>query len=129
MFLFSAVGFASPLTDFSQGKGALDITLRPSSNLDFEGESLDGTSSNFDLGLTLGLGNNFAFQWQKSTAKSKLFGTLSDGVNTATGSMNTKLTANQFNILYKLEKNFIAFVGYTQAKNEMPFRVHKRVTG
>ncbi|HWQ62644.1 MAG TPA: hypothetical protein VN521_10050, partial [Negativicutes bacterium] len=82
-----------------------------------------GGKSSYDLGLTIGLGNKFAFQWQNQTAKSKDYsGSVTDGVNVLSGSTNSKLTANQFNILYSLDKNVAAFVGYTQAKNEFDLR-------
>ncbi len=123
LFLFSAVGFASPLTDFSQGKASVDLNWRIDSEHEYDGGSLDGSNSSYDLGLTIGLGNKFAFQWQNQTAKSKDYsGTITDGINTASGTVNTKLTANQFNILYSLDKNVAAFVGYTQAKNEIDYR-------
>lgn len=120
LLLFSSIGFASPLMDYSQGKGAIDLSLRPSNNLDFGDGSLDGNNSNFDGGITFGLGNKFAFQWLNQNSKSKTYsGTISDGVDTATGSVYTKLTANQFNLLYKLDKNFATFAGFTQAKNDL----------
>jgi len=123
LFLFSAVGFASPLTDFSQGKASIDINWRPSSNLKYPEGKLDGNNNNFDFGLTIGLGDKFGFQWQNQTAKSKNYsGTITVGGNVLTGSANTKLTANQFNILYSLDKSVVAFVGYTQAKNEIDLR-------
>ncbi len=120
LFVFSAVGFASPLTDYSQGKVAVDLAVRPSSNLDIAGGDLDGSNSNFDGGLTFGLGNKFAFQWATQNSKSKDYsGTVTYGLNTATGSIHTDLNANQFNVLYQLDKNVSAFVGYTQAKNDV----------
>ncbi len=119
LFLFSAVGFASPLTDFSQGKASIDLNWRMSNDLEYPGDSLDASNSNFDVGLTIGLGNKFAFQWQNQNAKSKDYsGTFTNGVDVLSGSLNSKLTANQFNILYSVDKNVAAFVGYTQAKNE-----------
>jgi hypothetical protein len=85
LFLFSAVGFASPLTDFSQGKASIDINWRPSSNLKYPEGKLDGNNNNFDFGLTIGLGDKFGFQWQNQTAKSKNYsGTITVGGNVLT---------------------------------------------
>lgn len=123
LFLFSAVAWAAPLTDFSQGKASIDLNWRPNSDLEHEyiSGTADGASSNFDLGLTIGLGNRFAFQWQNQTSKTKTTGLLGTSGSTvvlnATGT--AKVTANQFNILYSLDKNCAVFAGYTQAKNEL----------
>ncbi len=47
LFLFSAVGFASPLTDFSQGKASIDLNWRPSGDFDDGAYTYDGASGNF----------------------------------------------------------------------------------
>ncbi len=120
LFLFSAVGAASPLLDYSQGKVAIDLNLRPSGKLAYSEATLNGKSSNLDLGLTFGLGNKFAFQWLNQASKTKTYSfTITDGSDTITGSGHSKLTANQFNLLYLLDKNIAGFVGYTQAKNNV----------
>lgn len=71
--------------------------------------------------MTIGLGNKFAFQWQNQSPKTKKVPfIITDGSSIlGTGSGNAKITANQFNILYSLDKRVAAFIGYTQAKNEL----------
>lgn len=112
----SSACFASPLSDYSQGKIALDINARPSMDLKVsaQGESgeLDGNNTNLDLGLTAGLGNKWAIQYRNSTANSKDFsGDVYDiGVNA-----HTQLKAQELNALYQFNKNVSGFVGLTKA--------------
>ncbi len=82
---------------------------------------MDGENGNFDIGLTIGLSNKFAFQWQNQNATSKRnSGPFTIGGDTITLHGNkSKTTANQFNVLYSLDKSFAGFIGYTQAKNEI----------
>lgn len=119
LFLFSTVGFASPLLDFSKGKTAIDLSWRPSSDFDSGDISADGKNNNFDFGLTVGLGNRFALQWLNQSAKSKDFYDV----------YNATLTANQFNLLYSLDKNVAAFVGYTRTKNDVGIYTYETLNG
>lgn len=115
--LVSSVGFASPLNDFSQGKVAVDVSVRPSS--DFKVSDNGGTTtydakSYMDYDLTVGLGNNLAFQYKGATPQSKDYSTNVAGVGTF--SLNGKLTTQEFNLLYKTNDNFTVFTGINQAK-------------
>lgn len=110
----TSVGFASPLNDFSQGKVAVDISARPSNDLkvsDIYGEDTFDGKTSWDYGLTVGLGNNFAFQYKNYNPKSKDYDLY--GITTANGRLDTQ----EFNILYKLDKNFTVFTGMNQAKS------------
>lgn len=105
LLAFSGVGLASPLMDYSQGKGSIDLTWRNAEN------SADGYSfekkGNLDAAVTVGLGNKFAFQYRNFEPKSK--------DSYAYGS-NLKFALNEFNVLYKLDKNVAAFAGYVTTK-------------
>jgi hypothetical protein len=123
LVLISSTAFASPLTDFSSGKGAIDLTLRDTTN---SGNvtvapyiiSGDGASKlNLDGALTFGLGNNLALQFRAFSPESKDT-TLTGAM---TGTDRSKFTTSEFNILYKLDKNVAIFTGYVTAKGEMSF--------
>jgi hypothetical protein len=112
--LVTSVGFASPLNDFSQGKVAVDISARPSNDFKISdstgSETYDGKTS-WEYGLTVGLGNNLAFQYKNYNPKSKDY-------NVSGFIGNGKLDTQEFNILYKLDKNFTVFTGMNQAKSK-----------
>jgi len=112
--MLASIAAASPLMDYSAGKAAIDVSVYPS--LDFHvtnnfgyDQSPGGVSGNIDWGLTAGLGNKFAVQYRQ--------------FNPETGAYNGilrevwKVDTQQFNVLYKLDKNLAGFVGYHQAKN------------
>lgn len=122
-FLLSSVAFASPLMDYSQGKGSIDLTWRNTQNTTSDNNgSLDWNKKyNLDGGLTLGLGNNFAFQYRNFEPQSADFSGTADitGYGTVSGSVNTKFETNEFNILYKLDKGVAAFAGFVTAKGSL----------
>lgn len=108
LLMVSGVALASPLMDFSAGKGSVDLTMRNTANsmmiLDFDNKY------NFDGAVTLGLGNNWAFQYRYFQPESAAtdFG--------GPPTMTVKLATNEFNVLYKLDKNIAAFAGYATAQ-------------
>jgi hypothetical protein len=111
--LVASISFASPLTDYSSGKTAIDLNWLP--NLSGEVKNglnsynLDGKRSNFDWGITTGLGNKFALQYRQfnPAANDNVLpgSTIIHGVNT-----------RELNVLYKFDKGLSAFVGLHQAK-------------
>ncbi len=108
---------AGPLTDYSQGKTSLDLTYKPSSDLEIEGFSIDGKSANFDVGFTAGLGNKTAIQYRFGTADSKSYSYTGDLYGySVDGSAKTTLDAHELNVLYQLDKNVSAFVGFTSTR-------------
>lgn len=114
--LTASVGFAAPLTDYSVGKTSIDLTSRQS---DIKGEAPAGDVSldkkyNLDWGITTGLGNNFALQYNGYNPKSKDTVIYSDP--TETDSMNIKLKTQELNVLYKLDKNISAYAGLVRLK-------------
>ncbi len=104
-FMTAGVTTASPLTDYSAGKVALDVNWTPSLDLEAEGETIDGKNGNYDFGLTAGLGNNWAIQYRYFNPVSKDYDGYHAGVR-----------SQEVNILYKLDKNLSAFAGWHQAK-------------
>ncbi|BBB92146.1 MAG TPA: hypothetical protein PKA28_05265 [Methylomusa anaerophila] len=107
--------FAGPLTDFSQGKMALDVTFQSpkiSETYHDAGGSIpdaDGKSTvGFDL--TAGLGNKIALQYKQSAPKSK------DTNFNNLLTFNTKLDVKEYNLLYQLNENAVAFTGFSQVK-------------
>ncbi|MBU2704070.1 hypothetical protein Ga0466249_005222 [Sporomusaceae bacterium BoRhaA] len=105
LLMLSSVGFASPLNDFSQGKVAVDVSVRPSSDVKASDLGTADVKSYMDYGLTVGLGNDLAFQYKGANPESE----------TVSG-FSGKLTTQEFNLLYKTSDNFTVFTGINQAK-------------
>jgi len=112
--LFCSVAVASPLTDYSQGEGSIDLTWRNTQNtISFLNYSYDFNKKyNLDGMLTFGLGNNFAIQYRRFAPIS------SDTIPAGSDTGTLKLTTNEFNVLYKLNKQFSALVGFVNAKGD-----------
>lgn len=114
MVMMMTIGYASPLTDYSQGKTSIDITWRPSLDIvdkytysgsdDSTTDRLDGRKATFDWRITSGLGNNCAIQYNHYRA----IGNPED--------FNAGIRAQELNLLYRLNKNTAAFAGYHRAK-------------
>ncbi|MCX7781077.1 MAG: hypothetical protein N2491_09230 [Negativicutes bacterium] len=98
LFLFSGVCAAGPLTDYAQGKSAIDITFNPQQDLEANGGKADGKSSNFDGSVTIGIGNKFAVQYRQMDTETDI----------------DKLNAQEFNVLYKVNKHVSAFTGFAK---------------
>ncbi len=117
MMLFTSVGFASPLTDYSSGKVAVDILFLP--NIDNDSpyrakvgsasmaESADGKSDNLSWGAAFGLGNNFALEYRQMDVATEQCKRSNDYL---------KIDGREINVLYKTGKNLAVFVGYHRAK-------------
>lgn len=105
---------AAPLTDYSAGKTAIDLTIR-SSDININGSSIDPTynkSSNLDWGITTGLGNKFALQYNEYNAKSKDT-TFRNSIE------NAEVKTQEFNILYQLDNNLSLYTGVIKAKGSV----------
>lgn len=119
IFALSSVAFASPLTDFSQGKVAVDINFRPDADITCSGSltgSVKGKNDNIDLGATIALGNKFAFQYKNSNQKTKDHSLTLTNPPLTINVARTEIEAQEYNILYKIDKGFAAFAGITNAK-------------
>lgn len=140
LFALSSVAMASPLTDYSKGKAALDINYRVSTDYDasagIKGTELqtgkiafDG-DSNLEWGFTYGIGNNWALQYRQATPQGKLnlfnYSQQQPEVGIAQAdyifpitAANVDLTAKtrveEYNVLYKMDKNFSLFTGIVKA--------------
>ena len=118
--LTTSIGFAAPLTDYSTGKTSIDLTWRSSdgkiSGTDSAGswETSFGKKHNLDLGVTTGLGNNFAIQYNGYNAKSKDAVSWSDADET--GISHLELKTQELNVLYKLNKNVSVYTGVVRVK-------------
>jgi len=113
--LLSAVGHAAPLSDYSEGKVAVDLAIKPSNHVyatsALGSDGFNGSSA-FNYGLTVGVGNNFALQYNNNNAKSK------DYISSTFGpSANGKIDAQEINVLYNAGKNVNIFAGITQVKS------------
>jgi hypothetical protein len=111
--LTAGVASASPLTDYSLGKASVDLTYRHAKQTMTDGGKTDFDSKyNPEVGVTVGLGNNFAFQYNGSYYESKdtSFGPLS---------AKTKIQSNEYNVLYKLDKNISAYAGVDRVQGKL----------
>jgi opacity protein-like surface antigen len=117
--LTTSIGFTAPLTDYSVGKTSIDLIWR---NSDAELKTSDGTDSldkksNLDFGITTGLGNNFAIQYNDYNAKSKDT-SLPDGYG-GTYQEHGSLKTQELNVLYKIDKNVSAYTGVVRVKGNV----------
>jgi opacity protein-like surface antigen len=121
VFALSSMAMASPLTDFSKGKADLDINYRSDADLDVNpgingvgqlGDIEFDSDSNLEWGFTYGIGNNWAMQYRQATPKGSL-----SLINEPTLSIDleAKTKVEEYNALYKINKNFTAFTGIVKA--------------
>ncbi|MDF2502171.1 MAG: hypothetical protein K0Q77_2885 [Anaerosporomusa subterranea] len=110
--LMSSVAFAAPLTDYKLGKTAVDLTYYP--DLDYRvtnewgfDHSAKSKMSNWDFGVTTGLGDKFAVQYRQFNPEVKRLGPASE---------NITVDSKEANLLYRLDKNFAVFAGYHWGK-------------
>ncbi|MBP2660131.1 MAG: hypothetical protein H6Q69_3163 [Firmicutes bacterium] len=110
----TSVGFASPLTDYSAGKTAIDLNFRNSDiNVTGGGVSPDYDKKyNLDWGITTGLGNKFAIQYNGYNAKSK-------DTTFISSIESTKVKTQEFNVLYQLNKNVSVYAGSIKVKGSV----------
>jgi len=119
LLTISSVGFASPLNDFSQGKIAIDISVRPNPDLKMTENSpwsktFDGKNS-MEYDVAFGLGNNFAFQYRKADLKSNYIENVYGNLATHNGTIATQ----EFNVLYKLNNTYSLFTGIKQIQEQL----------
>lgn len=119
---------AAPLTDYSAGKTAIDLTFR-GSDVDVRNSTgnrfLFNKKSSVEWGVTTGLGNNFAIQYNNFNAKTKDTLTYQDAYETDLGNANFKI--QEFNLLYKLNTNISLYAGFVKYK--LIGNDYKSVTG
>jgi opacity protein-like surface antigen len=110
--------FAGPLTDYSAGKVAIDLTLYP---VKMEANHSDGggipvktniENENLDFGITTGLGNKWAIQYRHFNPK---------GQDPVYSSRTNQTRTQELNVLYQVNKNWSAFAGYHLADYRLLF--------
>lgn len=112
----ASVASASPLTDYSQGKTSIDLTYRntqQTSNDSSDGKTTLNKKFNPEVGVTVGLGGNFAFQYNGSYYESK---NTNVPAWSTTSDSKTKFQSNEYNVLYKLDKHVSGFVGVNRVQ-------------
>lgn len=93
MTAMSSMVFAAPATDLSAGKMAIDLSI---TKPELEAGGTMPKKTNFDFGITAGLGNNWGVQYKYQ------------GCNADNG-WDGKV--QEFNAVYKFDNNFQAFAG------------------
>lgn len=143
LFAMSSMAMASPLTDYAKGNATLDINYRNNSSYDasvgvsglserIEGE-FDG-ENNWEWGFTYGIGNNWALQYRQATPKGtfnlidyegspertpEVYTRSSSDITAAKIDLEAKTRVEEYNVLYKLDKNFSLFTGLVKASPQL----------
>ena len=104
MTAVSSMAFAAPATDLSAGKVAVDLSI---TNPDIKvagpgGSQTSDKDTNFDIGITAGLGNNWDIQYKYQNSDI-------DGWD---GKMQ------EFNAVYQFDKNCQAFIGMNKISGD-----------
>ncbi|MDT8900929.1 outer membrane beta-barrel protein [Anaeroselena agilis] len=113
LLVFSVTAFASPVTDLAPGKVGIDLTYRtgPSMKLSNDSGSVDPKGKgNLDFGVTIGIADKWGIQYRQWDTTGKTW--TNQGGNPETD----KAYFKEANILYTLDKNLAAYIGFTQSK-------------
>ncbi len=113
LMLFTTMALASPLMEYSEDNGSVDLTWRKTADtLSAPGVSATlPKKSSLDAALTFGFGDNLGFQYRYFAPKSP-----DDSTQRAPAVVNARLTTREFNLLSKVDKNMTGFVGMVVAK-------------
>lgn len=119
--LATQVGFASPITEYSVGKGSLDVNVS-ANNKESVTNKVDGysdTSMSYDLknrldySFTAGVGQGYGIQYRNMKTDSNW------AYNGSTDNVSKyKAKFQEFNVLKSLSKDSAAFVGAEQVKTD-----------
>ena len=104
----SSVAFATPQTQWTQGEAQLDLGA-----WQVKAEFADMTSDskwNFDGGLTYGLTDRWALQYEYYGMKTKANDEMDPGMDS---------NSQEVNLIYSLNKNFALFGGWNRIKNSV----------
>lgn len=111
----TSVAFASPLTNYDKGSLAIDLNTSISPEME-SGGTVDA-KSRLGAGITYGIGNKMALQYNYSDNKSKSFPDWFEvGSYDADGFATAQVTGHQLNVLYQINPNVSAFAGLTRSK-------------
>lgn len=118
------VGFASPLTDYTNGRTAIEVGFQ-NQKISEQYKDYDYDDSyampdahgkgSFNLGITYGLGNRLALQYQYNAPQSKDTNLLDSNGNALT-TFHTKLKHTEYNLLYQLNKNVSVYTGIVKVR-------------
>jgi len=111
----TSAAFAAPMTDYSQGKFAIDISTSPSLDQSAKPDYYPydysyPAKSTTTFGVTAGLGGKWAVQYRQHKFSSEEENTYYYGYP------QSNLKGYEANALYKVDKNFSVFAGYTSFK-------------
>ena len=113
-----AAASAAPAENYDAGKISIDLGTSLSPTLATSpGNSFDA-KNDFYGGLTVGLGHNFALQYQYDKTEAKEVNTYFDASGYAEKD-NGKVTVNTFNVLYKINPKVSAYIGNRHASGEL----------
>jgi hypothetical protein len=113
LMMLTTVALASPLMEYAEDSGSVDLTWRNTENT-LSAPGLSSTlpkKSSLDAALTFGIGDNLGFQYRYFAPKSP-----DDSTQRAPAVVNARLTTREFNLLSKLDKNVTVFGGLVMAK-------------
>lgn len=116
--LIPGLTLASPLIDYSAGKTSLDITSYANLHMEDHVKSsnysntikFNGRNNNIDWGITTGVGGKWALQYRQFNP---------DGVDNYEEAIGMR--TQEVNVLYKLDTNLSAFIGWHQSKMSYEF--------
>lgn len=121
----SSVSFASPLSNYDQGKLAIDLNTSISPKVELSSGDLSGNDdakNRLGAAVTYGLGDKWAVQYKYLDNKSKTYAyeDIAPG-DYESGTLNAQLSSHEFNVLYQLDPNISAFVGWTKASAKVNY--------
>lgn len=110
LIMMSMTCSASPLTDYTAGKTAIDLNLSPKIKGDYYFKNSPGSlkadsDRTFDWKITTGLGNKFALQYGQYKTQAPI-----------NSSFEHITDFKELNVLYQINKNLSALVGYNWTK-------------
>jgi opacity protein-like surface antigen len=144
----TAVAYAAPTLDFVQGKATADITFRFSPDYTATVEGNFGNLSqdfngdtHIEWGMIVGIDRNWAFQYRQANPKAKwgvpldnyypptpqMAAAIYNPNNESSVTIESKFRQEEYNVLYKLDKNFALFTGLVRATPSLG--VNATITG
>lgn len=119
MSISAVVACASPMDSYEQGKIAIDLGMSISPTVESGiDDGFDG-KNRFYGGITCGLGDGWGVQYKYADSKGNEWEDFSSGGIASTAAFDLRLKAQEFNVLYQVDKNHTAFLGYTHNKHQL----------
>lgn len=100
----TSVTFATPQTQWDKGEGQLDLGMWNPNVHDSDGDVTNDRKWNFEGGLTYGLSNKLALQYQYYGLKTKGNNDMASGSG----------SDNEINLLYSINNNFAVYGGWAR---------------